>query len=84
MIRKKVFLREYSAFWMLVGTGERQFDPAWLAQLCLVVATALQAKDELQTEDMQAEDLYLLSKACLDVSCWLSFVKQEHKLTSLA
>ena len=68
MIRQPIFRREHSAFWLLVGTGERQFDPAWLAQLCIVIACALQTKDEFQSETLQAEDMYLLSKVCLDVS----------------
>lgn len=67
VIRRMAFLREHTAFWLLVGTGERQFDPAWLGELCIVMACAMQARPEFETETMQAEDAYLLAKACLDV-----------------
>lgn len=68
VIRHAPFMREHEAFWMMANSGERRFDPAWLAQLCIILAVALQAKEEWETPQFQTEDLYLLSKACIDVS----------------
>lgn len=69
-VHKADFHRTYNAFWIHVERGERRFDPCWLACLCLVLAVVLQARPDLQQEDLVPSDLYALGRACLELHDW--------------
>lgn len=58
--------REHNAFWNLVTNGERDFDPAWLANLSLLFGLCLQVMPEIMP-DVTSEDLYEISLAAIQV-----------------
>ncbi|KAK9898882.1 hypothetical protein P389DRAFT_167560 [Cystobasidium minutum MCA 4210] len=61
---------EHDAFWEHVSFGQREFDLPWLALLCIVLAIALQTQQEIKLGAIQAEDMYQLSKLCLEFAEW--------------
>lgn len=69
-VHKGDLRRCYNAFWRHVAQGERRFDPCWLALLCTILAIVLQARTDLQREDLRSDDLATLGKAYLELHDW--------------
>lgn len=69
-VHKGDLRRCYNAFWRHVDRGERRFDSAWLALLCMIFAIVLQARTDLQRDDLRSDDLATLGRACLELRDW--------------
>merc|ERR1712093_50010 len=63
--------REHNAFWNLVASGERDFDPAWLANLCMLHALTLQLLPDI-APTLATEDFFDIGKAAMQLLDWRS------------